>query len=166
MIEMVTERWVAVAVAAASVTAVAVAGGLLTEVGPWYEALRFPSWRPPNWLFGPAWTLIFLLIAVGGIIAWEHARDGSARLWLGLAFAINAILNVAWSALLFKLRRPDWALREVVLLWASIVVLVLICGGLSRLSAFFLAPYLAWVTFAAFLNWRVVELNKPFGTAG
>ncbi len=81
------------------------AGGLMTDVGAWYESLTFPRLRPPNWLFGPAWTVIFMLIAAGGVIAWEHA-DSADRLRLIVLFAINGVLNVLWSPLFFKLRRP------------------------------------------------------------
>ena len=81
---------------------------------------------------------------------------------LGL-FALNAFLNVSWSLLFFRLRRPDWAFAEVGLLWLSILVLVVFLGRVSRTSGWLLAPYLAWVTFAAALNLAVVRLNGPFG---
>jgi benzodiazapine receptor len=79
-------------------------------------------------------------------------------------FGINAVLNVAWSPLFFKLRRPDWALVELVFLWLSVVSLIVAVGAISTSAAALLAPYLAWVSFAGFLNWRMVELNKPFAT--
>jgi translocator protein len=163
VIDMISDRWIAIAVAAASVTCVAVLGGLLTNVGAWYEGLRFPAWRPPNWLFGPAWTVIFLLVASSGVIAWERAADSRTRLWLIGLFAINAVLNVLWSALFFKMRRPDWALGELVALWTSILALLVFIAKISPLAAAVIAPYLAWVTFAGFLNFRVVRLNAPFG---
>ena len=77
-------------------------------------------------------------------------------------FAANAFLNVLWSLLFFRLRRPDWALYEVGFLWLSIVVLAAYLGRFSRPSAVWLAPYLLWVTFAAALNFKVVQLNAPF----
>jgi tryptophan-rich sensory protein len=159
---MITDRWIEIGVAASGVTAVALAGGLLSEVGTWYEQLRFPPYRPPNWLFGPAWTVIFLFVATSGIIAWEHAPNTSARFVLIVLLAINAAFNVAWSALFFKLRRPDWALIEVVGLWLSIFALVVFIGTFSRLGGAFMLPYLLWVSFAGFLNLRVVQLNAPF----
>jgi translocator protein len=159
-----SERGIEIAVAAASVTLVAVIGGLLTEVGDWYEALRFPSLRPPNWLFAPAWTIIFTLIAAAGVIAWESADSPDARLRLVVLFAINGVLNLLWSPLFFKLKRPDWALYELLPFWASIVALIVELARVSSLAAWLLAPYLAWVTFAGWLNWRVVQLNKPFGS--
>jgi tryptophan-rich sensory protein len=160
---MLAERWIAIAVAAASVTAVAVIGGLLTEIGPWYESLNFPPWRPPNWLFGPAWTLIFLLIATSGVMAWERAPDTATRGWLIGLFALNAALNVLWSGIFFKMRRPDLAFVELLALWLSIAALLAFIGAYSPTAAIVMAPYLLWVTFAGILNWRVVRLNAPFG---
>ncbi len=164
MDSLAADRWTLVAVATASVALVALLGGLATEISEWYEGLNFPSWRPPNWLFGPAWTLIFLLTATSGVLAWEQAPDDGARVRLLALFAINAVLNIAWSPLFFKLRRPDWALVELVFLWLSVLSLVVAVGAISTSAAALLLPYLAWVSFAGCLNWRMVELNKPFAT--
>lgn len=155
------EIWIAVA----GVTFVAGVGGLLTDVGPWYESLRFSKLRPPNWLFGPAWTVIFALIATAGVVAWNAAPDGDARWTLIALFAVNGLLNLAWSPLFFKLKRPDWALMELVPFWLSILGLIVFILPFSPRAAALLAPYLAWVTFAGWLNWRVVRLNAPFGRA-
>lgn len=155
-------RWVPVVAGAAAATGVAVIGGLVTELGPWYDGLRQPAWKPPDWLFGPAWTFIFACAALAGILAWERAPDRTARrrvIWL---FALNAALNVLWSVLFFRLQRPDWALVEVGLLWLSIVVLIWVPAAYSRAASWLLVPYLAWVTFAALLNFAVVRLNGPF----
>ena len=155
------EIWVAVA----GVAFVAGVGGLLTDVGPWYERLRFPRLRPPNWLFGPAWTLIFALIAIAGVLAWNDAPDESARRALIALFAVNGVLNIAWSPLFFKLKRPDWAFVELIPFWLTILALVLFILPFSPRAAALLAPYLGWVTFAGWLNWRIVRLNAPFGRA-
>ena len=163
MNELLPDRWMEIGVATVCVTLVAVVGGLMTEIGAWYEGLRFPSWRPPNWLFGPAWTLIFLLIVTASVIAWERAPDDASRRWLLILLAINGVLNVLWSPLFFKLRRPDWALIELLPFWVSILALLIHIGRVSTLAGCLIAPYLAWVTFAGFLNWRIVQLNKPFG---
>jgi tryptophan-rich sensory protein len=108
-----------------------VAGGLLTEIGPWYRDLRKPKLNPPNWLFGPAWTLILGLAAWSAIIAWDAASDVAEQRLVILLFGANALLHLLWSPLFFKLKRPDWALLEVVLLWASLVALVV---GLAPIS--------------------------------
>jgi benzodiazapine receptor len=159
------ERGIEIAIAAAAVSVVAIIGGLMTDVGPWYESLRFPRLRPPNWLFGPAWTVIFILIAAAGVVVWESAEDPATRFRLVTLFFVNGLLNLLWSPLFFKMRRPDWAFYELLLFWLSILVLILELTRSSSFAAWLLAPYLAWVTFAGWLNWRVVELNKPFGSA-
>lgn len=151
-------------VATVIVALVAMIGGVATEIGQWYENLNFPSWRPPNWVFGPAWTLIFFLTATSGVLAWERAPDDGERLRLLVLFLINAALNILWSPLFFKLRRPDWALVELVFLWLSIASLVIVVGAISPFAGLLLAPYLLWVSFAGFLNWTMVKLNRPFTT--
>jgi tryptophan-rich sensory protein len=154
--------WLAVVVALVWIAIVAVGGGVLTEVGPWYENLNFPPWRPPNWLFAPAWTIIYLFVGASGVIAWYGAPDPSTRGWLVGLFLINGVLNILWSGLFFKLRRPDWALIEVAALWLSILILLVFIGSFSRPAAALMIPYLAWVSFAALLNLRMVQLNAPF----
>lgn len=151
--------------AALAAVAVAVLGGLATEIGPWYYALKKPSWQPPDWLFGPVWTMIYALTTVAGLKAAMAAPDGAARRGIVIAFAINAFFNVLWSLLFFRLHRPDWALVEVGFLWASIVGLMVVTGRYRRLAALLLLPYLLWVSFAAFLNYTIVQLNGPFGQA-
>jgi tryptophan-rich sensory protein len=152
-----------IAVASGAVVFVAVIGGLTTDIGPWYTNLRFPALKPPDWAFGPGWSVIFVLIATAGVLAWNDAPDARTRSVLLTMFAVNGLLNLFWSPLYFKLRRPDWALIELVPFWASVLALILYCAGFSPRAAYLLCPYLAWVTFAGWLNWQVVRLNAPFG---
>lgn len=149
---------------AAAALCIALLGGLATEIGPWYQALKQPAWKPPDWAFGPAWTIIYACSALGGAKAWL-AGDAAGRRAVVLAFAINGVLNVVWSLLFFRLHRPDWALMEVGLLWLSVLALVIVCGRRSREAGLWLLPYLVWVAFAATLNAAVVQLNGPFGPA-
>jgi len=152
----------AIVTAALAVIAVAVLGALSTDIGAWYANLREPAWKPPDALFGPAWTLIYALAATAGVRAWVRTPDRSRREWILVAFALNGTLNVLWSLLFFRLHRPDWALMEVGGLWASIVLLMWLLGRQARAAAWLLLPYLLWVSFAAALNAAVVELNAPF----
>jgi translocator protein len=150
-------------VASAVAIVVAIAGAVLTEIGPWYEGLKKPSWQPPEWAFGPVWTTIFVLTVIATALAWQAAEGTAARPLIFWVLTVNAILNVAWSGIFFKLRRPDWALGEVVLLWFSIVALIFALGSVSTLAGILLLPYLAWVSTASFLNLRIVQMNQPFG---
>src|SRR3954454_1414579 len=118
------------------------AGGLLTEIGPWYFALRKPSWQPPDWLFGPAWTLILGLAAWSAALAWDAAAGPGERTMVVVLFALNGLFHLLWSPLFFKFRRPDWALAEVPFLFLSIAVLMVALAPISRLASLLLAPYL------------------------
>ena len=102
-----------IVVAAAAAIFVAVLGGLMTDLGPWYASLKQPSWKPPDWAFGPIWTTIFALAAAAGVIGWRRAPSRSDREQLLVLFAANGFLNVFWSLLYFRLHRPDWSLVEV-----------------------------------------------------
>lgn len=138
-------------------------GAALTDVGMWYRRLRKPRWNPPNWLFGPAWTVILGLAAWAGVLAWLHAPDAAARWRIGLLFGANAVLHVLWSPLFFTFKRPDWAMIEMPFLWLSIVALMAGLSPLAPSAPLLLAPYLAWVSFAMVLNLTIVRLNAPFG---
>lgn len=157
--------WGPPAVAAIAAVVVALAGGLATRTDAWYRRLRVPAWKPPDWAFGPVWAVIFSLTATAGVLAWTGDPEPAARGVLLAAYAVNGLLNVAWSVLFFRFRRPDWALAEVAALWLSIAVLVLVTGRVSTTAGLLNLPYLAWVSVATCLNLRIVRLNAPFGAS-
>ena len=136
-------------------------GGIMTDVGPWYRALRMPSWQPPAWLFGPVWTAIGILSVWGAVVAWDAATDAQQGT-IRVLFVVNGLLNVGWSLLFFKLRRPAWAVIEVVPLWLSVLALVVVIYPIAPMAGLLLLPYLIWVAFAAFLNLTIVKLNTTF----
>lgn len=158
-----TPLWRMVLVATAAALGIAVLGGLMTDIGPWYQSLVKPSWQPPGWLFGPVWTVIFALVALAGVSAWRRTRRERDRQTVLLLFLMNGFLNILWSLLFFRLQRPDWAFLEVIVLWFSILALMVQLQRFSRAAGWLLAPYLLWVSFAAYLNWTIVQLNAPFG---
>jgi tryptophan-rich sensory protein len=149
-------------VAAGAAILVAVLGAAATEIGPWYYSLHKSSLNPPDWAFGPAWTLIYALCALSGVIAWRQARTVEQRRLVLVLFAINALLNIFWSELFFSFRRPDWAFTEVAPFWLSVLALIVFLRPISHRASWLLLPYLAWVAFAGYLNWAVVDLNGPF----
>lgn len=136
-------------------------GGAATEIGPWYFQLQKPSWQPPDWLFGPAWTTIYVLTSIAGVKAWRRADEVQRRYFMG-ALLLNLVLNLLWSLIFFTSQRPDIALIEVVPLWLSILLMALLVRSYSPVSALLMLPYLGWVAFAAYLNWTIVTLNAPF----
>lgn len=141
---------------------IAFLGSTLTDIGPWYRALAKPDWTPPDAAFGLVWTLVFAGWAAAAVLAWRAAPNHRTADGLIGLFAFNGFLNVLWSLLFFRLRRPDWAMVEVLLLWVSVLVLLIACWRQSRLAGLLLLPYLAWVAVAAALNWEILRLNPPF----
>jgi tryptophan-rich sensory protein len=137
----------------------AAATGAAFRPGEWYERLAKPSWRPPNWVFAPAWTVLYLTIAVSGWLVWRTSGFASAALPLAI-YLVQLVLNAAWTPIFFGLRRPDLAFIEVVMLWLSIVATIATFYSVNVAAAWLLLPYLAWVTFAAALNFTVWRLNR------
>lgn len=148
--------------AAAIAIATAAAGGALTPLDEWYYGLQQPWFKPPDWAFGPAWTLIFTLTATAGVLCWRAARESRLQRWVLGVFLANAALNVFWSFLFFWSHRPDWALTEVGVLWSSVALLVFVGSRLDWRAGALLVPYLAWVSLASLINQQVVALNAPF----
>lgn len=151
--------WSPLLVAGLVAFVVASVGGALTEIGPWYRGLAKPSFQPPDWLFAPAWTLIYALAAWSAATAWRDAPDATAQRFVVVLYSANAVLNALWSALFFALRNPGAALVEAALLWLSVLAPMLFVRRFSPRAAWLLAPYLAWVSFATALNLAIVHLN-------
>jgi len=162
-IEWSTLPWIPIAVATAGAIVLAVAGAVLTTLDDWYFSLKQPFWKPPDWAFGPAWTLIFTLTAIACVRGWLLGTEGDFRFWLITLVVLNGVLNIGWSWLFFTLRRPDWALLEVVPLWLSVLALMLLLRPLLPVNHLLLLPYLIWVGYASTINLAVVRYNGPFG---
>lgn len=146
--------WIAVCQAAGAL------GSLLTvpSLRPWYDTLVKPAWNPPDAVFAPVWTTLFVLMAVA---AWRVQRSGPwARTWRPLAgFAVQLALNVGWSALFFALRSPGAALAEIAVLWVAIAATGVGFWRRDRWAGALMAPYLAWVSYAVALNAALWRLN-------
>jgi translocator protein len=124
----------------------------------WYADLRKPVWNPPSWIFAPVWTTLYLLMAVAAWLVWRKAGITAGRGALAL-FAVQLVLNVAWSALFFGLHNPGAAFIDIVLLWIAIAATMAAFRPFTPAAAWMLAPYLAWVTFAGALNLTIWRLN-------
>lgn len=127
--------------------------------GEWYAALAKPAWNPPNWIFGPVWTALYALMAVAAWRIWRQAGFGGAGVALGL-FIVQLVLNALWSYLFFGLHRIDWALADILALWAAILAVLVLFWRLQAAAGALLVPYLAWVGFAAVLNHALWALNR------
>ncbi len=147
--------FVALAFAAAAVGGLSAAGG----AGDWYHSLRRPSWSPPDWIFGPVWTVLYATIGVSGWLIWRER--GSARVDPALTlWAVQLVLNAAWTWLFFGLHRPGLAFVDIVALVIAIAATIVLFGRVSHLAAVMLIPYLVWVCFAAALNGTIWHLNR------
>ncbi|TNE85350.1 MAG: tryptophan-rich sensory protein [Deltaproteobacteria bacterium] len=137
--------------------AVAAIGGLSTADGvrEWYPTLNRPDWRPPNWLFGPVWTMLYTAMAVAMWLVWRREGVGrGAAVW-----SVQLLLNALWSPLFFGVRRLDLALVDIVGMWLAIAATIAVFASRSRVAAGLLVPYLAWVSFATALNGWIWAYN-------
>ena len=153
------EHWPALLVFIAVNCAAASMGGIFRP-GAWYERLRKPSWTPPNWLFAPAWTILYAVMAFAGYLLWRSAGPGEAILPLAF-YGLQLVLNGAWSGIFFGMRRPDLAFIELIGLWLATFATIVTFWPVSRDAALLVLPYLAWITFAGALNFAVWRLNAP-----
>ena len=129
-----------------------------TSVGTWYQGLVKPSFQPPNWVFGPAWTVLFILMATAAWRVWRRPATAERRRGITL-YLVQMIPNLAWSVLFFGLRMPRAALIDIVILWFLILATVTVFSLVERSAGWLLVPYLVWVAFAATLNAGIVVLN-------
>ncbi|HVY72651.1 MAG TPA: TspO/MBR family protein [Candidatus Paceibacterota bacterium] len=148
--------WILLAEAAGAV------GSLVTvpSILAWYATLARPELAPPNWVFGPVWTTLFLLMGIAAFLVWRtrtRAKGSTKALW---AFAIQLALNVLWSFLFFGLHSPGGAFVEIILLWAAILYTIVLFAKVSKPAAYLLIPYIAWVSFAGYLNFMIWVLNS------
>jgi len=123
----------------------------------WYANLQRPTFTPPSWLFAPVWTILFVLMGISLYLVWR--KDAKSRAGAMVIFGIQLALNVGWSALFFGLRSPFLGFLEIIALWTAIAVTIVKFSRISRTAAWLLVPYIAWVSFAAVLNFAVWRLN-------
>jgi len=136
-------------------------GGMATSssVGTWYQTLAKPPFNPPDWVFAPVWTALYVLIAVAGWRVWRKIGAGDSRMPL-LVYGLQLALNLGWSVLFFGLQQVGWALAEIVVLLASIVATWWLFRPIDKVAALLLTPYGLWVTYATGLNTSFVILNS------
>lgn len=135
--------------------------GLLTAdaIGTWYVGIQKPSFNPPNWIFGPVWTLLYILMGIAAGLVWNSAAGTAAKRRALSIYVIQLVLNFGWSLIFFGLRSPGWALVEIIVLWSSIVWCMRSFAPIHRTAMWLLIPYLLWVSFATVLNGAIVALN-------
>lgn len=129
----------------------------------WYASLAKPSFNPPSWIFGPVWTILFILMGVSFYIVWKsEARNVVKRKAKRIAysvFCLQFVLNILWSFLFFYMQCPLCAFVEIILLWFVIMATIIIFWKVSKSAAYLLIPYICWVSFATLLNFMIMILN-------
>ncbi len=139
----------------------AASSGAVFKPGLWYENLKKPRWNPPNWAFPVVWTILFTMMAVSGWLVWQSSGVAA---WPALTvYAVHLVINGLWSWLFFGKQRLDWAMVDVIFLWAIIVAMIIAFHPYSVLASLLLTPYLLWVTIAAVLNFRLLQMNGARG---
>ena len=147
-----------------SILAPQLAGGIgsiftSNSISGWYTKLIRPELAPPNWVFGPVWTTLFLLMGISAFLVWKNGVDKKeVKVALGV-FLIQLILNTTWSILFFGLQNPALAFAEIIVLWLFIGLNILKFYKISKLAGWLLVPYLLWVSFASYLNYAFWMLN-------
>ena len=144
-----------------AIVVVATLGGLVTggSSDPWYAELTKPALNPPDIAFGIVWPILYVLMAISAIIIRRTVRRFE---WAGLSFSLFFLqlgMNLAWSTLFFFFHRPEWSLITLVALWLIVALMIVDFDRISRLAAVLLLPYLAWLSFAGYLNGAIVSLN-------
>ncbi|MBP7738577.1 MAG: tryptophan-rich sensory protein [Spirochaetes bacterium] len=136
-------------------------GGFLTApaIGSWYAALNKPSFNPPDWIFGPVWTALYLMMGIALFLVWKNGLSRREAKLAVTAFGVQLALNLAWSYLFFYLHSPFGAFVEIIALWLAIAATLAFFMRISRAAGLLLVPYILWVSFAAVLNFFLWRLN-------
>jgi len=131
----------------------------IDSVQTWYKTIEKPSYSPPNWVFGPVWTILYVLMGVSAYLIWVKGLEKKEVRTALMFFALQLILNALWSILFFGMRNPFYGLIEIVFLWAAIAITIQKFYKISRTAAYLQIPYICWVSYAAFLNYGIWRMN-------
>lgn len=138
----------------------AISGFFTTSgVNGWYAVANKPWFNPPNWIFAPVWTTLYVLMGIALFLVWRSDADKAIKQTAIALFAIQLTLNFFWSIIFFKLQQPGWAFAEIILMWVTILLTILWFGKISSTAAWLLVPYICWVSFASVLNYSIWQLN-------
>ncbi len=138
----------------------AVAGSFTaSSVNGWFTTLVKPSFNPPNWLFGPVWTALYIMMGISCYLVWNSKVAEKIKNEALVFYLIQLLLNFLWSFIFFYAEQPGWALIDIILMWVMILLTILKFGRISSIAAWLLVPYISWVSFATILNFAIWKLN-------
>lgn len=131
-----------------------------SSIGSWYSTISKPGFNPPGWIFGPVWTVLYILMGISLYLVLQKGLPDTHVKIAILIFAVQLVLNILWSILFFGMQSPMLAFIEIILLWVFILLTITHFYALSKPAAYLLIPYILWVSFAAILNFSIYMLNK------
>ena len=139
----------------------AIAGMFTTsEINGWFRTINKPTWQPPNWVFGPVWTVLYLMMGIAFYLIWQKKAPPVQKRMAITLWLIQLVFNFFWSFIFFKQHQIDWALAEILVLWFFILLTILFFSRISKVAAWLMVPYISWVSFASLLTFSIYELNK------
>lgn len=131
-----------------------------TEINTWYQDIDKPTWQPPGWVFGPVWTLLYVLMGVAFYLVWKSNAPAKTKRMAITLWVIQLVFNFFWSFIFFRQHQIDWALAEILVLWFFILLTIIYFSRISKLAAWLMVPYISWVSFASLLTYAIYQLNS------
>lgn len=132
----------------------------VTGVDSWYQTINKPSWNPPNWIFGPVWTTLYVMMGIALFLVWKEDISTELKKIAITFFIVQLVLNFFWSFIFFNQQHPGWALVEIAVLWVFILLTIFAFAQVNKTAAWLLVPYISWVSFATILNYTIWQLNR------
>lgn len=156
------KNWMKLVISVAVPVVIGFIGGQFSkpEIDGWYQSIEKPLWQPPNWVFGPVWTALYILMGISLYLVWksntpENRKRTAIALWI-----VQLVFNFLWSYIFFSLHELGWALAEILVLWVFILLTIFAFARISKLAAWLLVPYISWVSFASILAYTIYQLNR------
>jgi tryptophan-rich sensory protein len=140
---------------------VAAIAGYFTATGTdtWYRSIKTPSWNPPNWVFGPVWTILYILMGIALFLVWKNDKPVDEKRVALVFFALQLFFNFCWSFIFFNQHQIGLAFIDIALLWICLLVTIILFSQINKTAAWLLVPYISWVSFAGILNYTIWKLN-------
>jgi tryptophan-rich sensory protein len=132
----------------------------ITNVGRWYQQIKRPEWNPPNWIFGPVWTILYIMMGVALYLIWKSNVAKEKKRTAIILWSVQLLFNFFWSFIFFNQHQIGLALVEIICLWVLLLLNIFSFAKINKTAAWLLVPYISWVSFAAILNYAIWELNK------
>ena len=155
------KNWIKLVISIGLPLAIGAIAGMFTatEIAGWFQTINKPDWQPPNWVFGPVWTALYILMGISFYLIWKSDAPKTKKRIAVTLWIIQLVFNFFWSFIFFKKHQIDWALGEILVLWFFILLTMLFFGRIRSLAAWLMVPYISWVTFASLLTFSIYQLN-------